>query len=73
MFLTETNLTEVKGEVERFKLWASHGVDQISNNIFKTSAAIPAPFITDLINQLFNNQEYPIDFKKAIVIPLHKQ
>ena len=73
MFLRETNLTEVRGEIERLKVSASHGVDLISNKILKTLAAILAPFMTDLINQAFNTQEYPIDFNKAIVIALHKQ
>ena len=73
MFLTEANLTEVRGEIERLKLSASHGVDLISDKLLKTFAAIFAPFITDLINHSFDNQEYPIDFKKAIVIPHHNQ
>ena len=73
MFLTEANSTEVRGEIERLKLSASHGVDLISNKFLKKCAAILAPFITYPIIQSFSNQNYPIDFKKGIVITLREQ
>ena len=72
MFLTDARLTEVRGKIESLKMSASHDVDLISNNFLKTFAAILAPFINDLINQSFKNQEYPIAFKKTIAIPLFK-
>ena len=73
MFSTEANLTEVRGEIERLKLSASHNVDLISNKFHKKFAAILAPFITYPIIQSFSNQNYPIDFKKGIVITLREQ
>ena len=72
LFLTPTNLEEVKDLITSLPNKTSSGHDSISNNLLKKlSPSITEP-LTIVFNKSLESGMFPEEMKKADVVPLHK-
>ena len=51
----------------------SPGTDRILNEMLKSSSLEITPFLISLFNHIFRNHIFPNEWKKSIIVPIHKK
>ena len=69
----EITLEEVKRTIKNLKKGKSTGMDNISAELLQTAGDKITPFITKLMNRLFQVGYFPISWATAILVPLYKK
>ena len=64
---------EVRSSIEASKRNKSPGPDKISNEMLATALELISPLLTDLFQQLFENSTFPSEWRKSIIVPVHKK
>jgi hypothetical protein len=64
--------TEVFREIQQLKNNSAVGHDEISTEVIKKLSDKLTPLLLLLISAIFTSGIYPIIFKKAVIIPIHK-
>ncbi|CAF4752853.1 unnamed protein product [Pieris macdunnoughi] len=59
--------------IQSQKLDKAPGSDLITNELLKTTSPVIAPRLTDLFNEILENETIPEDWTKSIIILLHKK
>ena len=71
MYLKPITCDEVRENIGSLDNEFSSGDDEISNVIVKLSSNVTIPYLTQIINEFFEENFFPDDLKKAKVNPLH--
>ena len=73
----ELNVEISEGEVQRaiinLKRGKACGVDSIAAEMLKAGGKVVYTFLTKLFNSIFDQGVYPLEWAKAIIIPIHKK
>lgn len=72
-FLTPVTEPEIINLIKTLKDKKAPGIDKIKSEVIKKTSEIIAPYLVDLINSIFKTGQCPVEFKKAIITPLHKK
>ena len=69
----EISSEEVKRTIDNLKKAKSPGMDNISAELLQTAGERIIPYITKLLNKVFQSSYFPINWATAIVVPLFKK
>lgn len=72
LFISPTNLEEVKLVVNNLKSRKAPGFDNLTAEVLKEISHEISPCLVFLINRIIETGEYPIIFKKVLIKPLYK-
>ena len=64
---------EVKKAIQHLKCGKAAGPDDILAEMIKTAEHEITPYLTKYFNVLFARAKFPLEWSKAIIIPLHKK
>jgi hypothetical protein len=64
---------EVRKAVSRLKSGKATGTDGIFAEMLKAGGECITSFLTKLFNSIFDKSIYPIEWAKAIIVPIHKK
>ena len=64
---------EVENSLSMIKSNKSPGTDRILNEMLKSSSLEITPFLISLFNHIFRNHIFPNEWKKSIIVPIHKK
>jgi hypothetical protein len=64
---------EVEIDIPKLKKYKSPGSDQIPAELFQDGGEILLSAIQKLINSVSNKEELPDQWKKSIIVPIHKK
>ena len=64
---------EVKRSISGLHSGKSPGFDDIIGDFLKHSANLTTPFLTKLLNKLYDSSSYPAEWCKSIIIPIFKK
>ena len=64
---------EVKKAIQHLKCGKAAGPDGILAEMIKTAEHEITPYLTKYFNVLFARAKFPLEWSKAIIIPLHKK
>ena len=67
---TDISELEVKKAIQSGK---AEGVDGVIAEMLKAAEQEITPFLTKYFNVLFSSSQFPSEWTKAIIIPLHKK
>jgi hypothetical protein len=65
-------LEEIKLAIGRAKKGKSVGIDGIMNETFMYGGDMVATFLLNLFNRIFDNEEFPLDWARGLVVPIFK-
>jgi hypothetical protein len=68
----DVTLSEVERVVTELDTGKASGIDGISNEILKKGKLVIVPMLYTLFNQIIESGEFPNEWGKAIIIPIHK-
>ena len=63
----------MKKAIQRLKSGKAAGVDDVLAEMLKAAEQEITPFLTKYFNVLFSSSQFPSEWTKAIIIPLHKK
>ena len=64
---------EVENSLSMIKSNKSPGSDCILNEMLKSTYLEITPFLITLLNHIFRNNIFPNEWKKSIIVPIHKK
>jgi hypothetical protein len=64
---------EVEIAIAKLKKYKSPGSDQILAELFQAGGKMLLSAIHKLINSIWNNEQLPDQWKKSIIVPIHKK
>lgn len=64
---------EVIKAIKKLKTGKSGGLDRVLSEMLKAGKNITVAFLTDLFNAIFDRGQYPSQWAKAIIVPIHKK
>jgi hypothetical protein len=64
---------EVEIAIAKLKKYKSPGSDQIPAELIRAGGKILLSAIHELINSVWNKVELPVQWKKSIIVPIHKK
>ena len=64
---------EARKAIRRLKSGKTAGVDQVINELLKSTERVILPFSVKLCNAIFNQDIFPEEWTKSIIVPLHKK
>ena len=70
---TDISLQEVEVAIDELNVQKSPGIDGVSNDILKNSKLVIAPMLCHLFNKVLEVGVYPVDWCKAIIVPVYKK
>jgi len=68
----DINLGEIETAIDDLKLNKAAGIDGIGNEILKKSKVVIAPMLCVLFNKILENEIFPQEWCKAIIVPVYK-
>ena len=69
---TDISEMEVKKAIQHLKCGKAAGPDGILAEMIKTAECEITPYLTKYFNVLFAGAKCPLEWSKAVIIPLHK-
>ena len=69
----DISLQEVEVAIDELNVQKSPGIDGVSNDILKNSKLVIAPMLCHLFNKVLEVGVYPVDWCKAIIVPVYKK
>ena len=70
---TDITAEEVKAAIRHLKNGKASEPDDIIGEILKAAEESIVPFLVRYFNKLFKEGSFPIEWAKAIIVPLHKK
>ena len=70
---TDISELEVKKAIQRLKSGKAAGVDGVIAEMLKAAEQEITPFLTKYFSVLFSSSQFPSEWTKTIIIPLHKK
>jgi len=67
------SLTEIKNVIKKLKTKKSPGSDGFVNEMFKCSSHVISNYLLELFNSILLSGNFPKDWCKGIIYPLHKK
>jgi hypothetical protein len=64
---------EVEIAIGKFKRYKLTGIDQILAELIRAGGKILLSAIHKLINYIWNKEEFPDQWKRSIIVPIHKK
>ena len=68
--ITQAELTKA---IDKLKKGKSAGIDDISPDLLKLAKPKILKYLLKLFNRLYSNSQYPVEWAKSIIIPIHKK
>lgn len=72
IFWEDTDEYEIAGIIRQLKSSAAPGIDGIKATHLKTLDTLVVPFLTHLVNRIFETSKFPSSLKLAVVVPINK-
>ena len=64
---------EVRESIRALKSGKAGGLDEVCGEFLKNAEEIAVPFMTKLFNNLYDKSYFPIDWCKAVIVPILKK
>lgn len=71
--VNDVSMQEVKKAINSLKNWKAHGTDEKPAKLIKYGGEALHQAISELCQNIWNDEEFPEEWNKAIVVPLHKK
>jgi hypothetical protein len=68
-----SNCLEVEIAIAKIKKYKSPSNDEILEELIQAEGEILLPAFHKLINSIWNKEELPDEWKKSIIVPIHKK
>ena len=69
----DITIDEVSESIRSLKSGKASGIDEVCGEFIKSSHDFVLPFLTKLFNHIYKNSYYPLQWCKAVIIPILKK